>query len=210
MQRIGSGLLAACGLLALTACSEPALVTQPVPSGATVLAFGDSLTQGVGAAASQAYPNVLAGSTGWQVVNAGVSGDTSAQALARLPSLLAQHQPPLVIVGIGGNDFLRRQSAQTTQANVQAIVQACLDANAQVLLVGVPEVNLLASAGWLKDHAMYEAVAKQLRVPLLAGAWSEVLAQERLRSDQIHANARGYAAFAQLLRARLQQVGLLA
>ncbi|WP_240754337.1 GDSL-type esterase/lipase family protein [Lampropedia aestuarii] len=210
MQRMGAGLLAACGLWALSACSERALVAQPVPAGATVLALGDSLTQGVGAAAAQDFPSLLADSTGWHVVNAGVSGDTSAQALARLPSLLAQYQPELVIVGIGGNDFLRRQSTQATKANVEAIVRACLDAKAQVLLVGVPEVNLLASTGWLKDHAMYAELAQQLGVPLLAGAWSEVLAQERLRSDQVHANAQGYAEFAQLLQARLRQVGLLA
>lgn len=211
----GAGRLAfaASGLLILSACRQAPLHgprVQPVPQGANVLALGDSLTQGVGASAKEAFPFLLAQRTGWNVINAGVSGNTSGQALARLPDLLAQHRPALVIVGIGGNDFLRRQSVQATEANIEAIVQACLDANAQVLLVAMPEVNMLASAGWLSDHAMYQNVAQRLQVPILAGAWSSVLADARLRSDQIHANAEGYAQFLGLLQARLHAVGLLA
>ena len=74
----------------LPGCSrKPA--TQPVPAGATVLALGDSLTSGVGASADTAYPTLLAARTGWNVINAGVSGNTSAQALERLPALLQEN-----------------------------------------------------------------------------------------------------------------------
>ena len=62
------------------------------------MALGDSLTQGVGASAATAYPAVLAERTGWKVVNAGVSGETSSQIAARLPELLKMHQPALVIL----------------------------------------------------------------------------------------------------------------
>ena len=175
----------------------------------TALALDDSLTQGVGASAEQAFPPLLAQATGWQVVNAGVSGDTSAQALARLPELLQQHRPQLVIVGIGGNDFLRRQSTSQTKQNITRIVQACLDADAQVLLVAIPGLGLLATAGLLSDHAMYEEIADELGVPLLADAWAQVLSEPQLRSDQIHANAQGYAAFTDKLLAGLRAHGLL-
>lgn len=206
-------LLASLGAVAwvtLAGCGRKSPRAQAVPPGATVLALGDSLTSGVGAAADTAYPAVLQRLTGWKVVNGGVSGDTSAQALDRLPGLLAQHRPALVIVSIGGNDFLRRQSSATTRANVERICTEARASGAQVLLVAVPELSLMAAVGKLSDHALYEAVADALKIPLHSKGWSGVLAQDRLRSDPIHANAAGYAQFAQGLLETLTTTGLLA
>nr|WP_206779127.1 GDSL-type esterase/lipase family protein [Acidovorax sp. Root267] len=203
--------LAAVALVPLAGCGRKAPRSQAVPTGATVLALGDSLTSGVGASADTAYPAVLARLTGWKVVNAGVSGDTSAQALERLPALLQTHQPALVIVGIGGNDFLRRQSASATRANIQRICTEARATGAQVLLVAVPELSLLAaSTGRLSDHALYEEVASELKIPLHSKGWSGVLGDARLRSDQIHANAAGYERFAQGMVETLRDTGLLA
>ena len=196
-------------LLPLAGCGRRAPPSQAVPPGATVLALGDSLTSGVGASADTAYPAELARLTGWKVVNGGVSGDTSAQALARLPGLLQKHNPALVIVSIGGNDFLRRQSSATTRANVQRICADARASGAQVLLVAVPELSLMATVGRLSDHALYEEVAEVLKIPLHSKGWSGVLAQDRLRSDQIHANAAGYEQFAQGLVETLKTTGLL-
>ena len=202
--------LLAVALAPLTACGRKTPRTQTVPAGATVLALGDSLTSGVGASADTAYPAVLQQLTGWKVVNGGVSGDTSAQALARLPGLLQQHQPALVIVSIGGNDFLRRHDASTTRTRVRQICEQARASGAQVLLVAVPELSLLAAAGRLSDHALFEEIADELRIPLHRKGWSTVLADARLRSDQIHANAAGYAQFAQGLVDTLRDTGLLA
>ena len=202
--------LLAVALAPLTACGRKTPRAQAVPAGATVLALGDSLTSGVGASSDTAYPAVLQQLTGWKVVNGGVSGDTSAQALARLPGLLQQHQPALVIVSIGGNDFLRRQTASDTRTRVRQICEQARAGGAQVLLVAVPELSLLAAAGRLSDHALYEEIADELRIPLHRKGWSTVLADTRLRSDQIHANAAGYAQFAQGLVETLRDTGLLA
>lgn len=202
--------LAAMALAPLAACGRKPPRAQALPAGATVLALGDSLTSGVGASADTAYPAVLQRLTGWKVVNGGVSGDTSAQALDRLPGLLQNHNPALVIVSIGGNDFLRRQSSATTRANVQRICADARTSGAQVLLVAVPELSLMATVGRLSDHALYEEVAEELKIPLHRKGWSGVLAQERLRSDQIHANAAGYEQFAQGLVETLTTTGLLA
>lgn len=192
-------------------CGPKPIRARAVPPDATVLALGDSLTSGVGASADTAYPAVLQQLTGWKVVNGGVSGDTSAQTLQRLPALLQTHQPALVIVGIGGNDFLRRQSASTTRANIHRICTDARASGAQVMLVAVPELSFLAaSAGLLSDHAMYEEIASELKIPLHSKGWSTVLADASLRSDQIHANARGYARFAQGLVETLKDTGLLA
>lgn len=203
--------LATCLLAAaLAACGRKAPRAQAVPPGATVLALGDSLTSGVGASADAAYPAELERLTGWSVVNAGVSGDTSEQALERLPGLLRQHQPQLVIVSIGGNDFLRRQGNSTTRDRVRQICGQARASGAQVLLVAVPELSLLAAAGRLSDHTLYEEIADELRIPLHRKGWSSVLADARLRSDPIHANAAGYAQFARGLVDTLRDTGLLA
>ena len=201
----GAGLL----LVTLAGCGRDKKTAQPVPPGSTVLALGDSLTFGTGASAETSYPTVLAGLTGWNVVNAGVPGDTSAQALARLPALLAEHQPKLVIVSIGGNDFLRKLPESDTRTHVHAICKQSLAAGAQVLLVAVPRATVAAALGQMTDHALYAEVAKDLKIPLQREAWGEVLAQPDLRADTVHANARGYAQFARSVQGTAAAVGLL-
>ena len=196
---------------ALAGCGRSQGKAQPVPAGSTVLALGDSLTYGTGtgASAETSYPTVLAELTGWNVVNAGVPGDTSAQALARLPALLAEHRPKLVIVSIGGNDFLRKLPESDTRANVHAACKLALESGAQVLLVAVPRATVAAALGQMTDHALYAEVAKDLNIPLQREGWGEVLAQAELRSDQVHANAKGYAQFARSVQGTAAAAGLL-
>jgi acyl-CoA thioesterase-1 len=193
---------------ALPGCGRSQGRAQPVLAGSTVLALGDSLTYGTGASAETSYPAVLAELTGWNIVNAGVPGDTSAQALARLPALLAEHRPKLVIVSIGGNDFLHKLPESDTRANVHAACKLALEA-AQVLLVAVPRATVAAALGQMTDHALYAEVAKDLNIPLQREGWGEVLAQAELRSDQVHANAKGYAQFARSVQGTAVAAGLL-
>lgn len=202
--------LAALGAAALAGCGRKKSLAEAVPPGSTVLALGDSLTYGTGASPETSYPAVLAELTGWNVVNAGVPGDTSAQALARLPALLEEHQPRLVIVSIGGNDFLRKLPEADTRANVHAACQQAMDAGAQVLLVAVPRASVAAALGQMTDHALYAEVARDLKLPLQRQGWGEVLSQRDLRSDQVHANAKGYAQFARSLQGTAVAAGLLA
>lgn len=196
-----SALLAA----ALTACSKTA-PHAALPEGSTILALGDSLTAGYGADAEAAYPAVLAGLTGWQIINGGVSGNTSAQALARLPALM-RRQPQLVLVSIGGNDFLRKVPEADTRSNIRQIVQQIKAAGVPAVLVAVPYFTTGALFGRLSEHPMYEELAAELNVPLLKGAWAEVLGDKKLKSDQIHANAQGYRVFAENMWAFLKQQG---
>lgn len=196
-----SALLAA----ALTACSKTA-PHAALPEGSTILALGDSLTAGYGADATAAYPAVLAGLTGWQIINGGVSGNTSAQALARLPALM-RRQPQLVLVSIGGNDFLRKVPEADTRSNIRQIVQQIKAAGVPAVLVAVPYFTTGALFGRLSEHPMYEELAAELNVPLLKGAWAEVLGDKKLKSDQIHANAQGYRVFAEKMWAFLKQQG---
>ena len=196
-----SALLAA----ALTACSKTA-PHAALPAGSTILALGDSLTAGYAADAEAAYPAVLASLTGWQIINGGVSGNTSAQALARLPALM-RRQPQLVLVSIGGNDFLRKVPEADTRSNIRQIVQQIKAAGVPAVLVAVPYFTTGALFGRLSEHPMYEKLAAELNVPLLKGAWAEVLGDKKLKSDQIHANAQGYRVFAEKMWAFLKQQG---
>jgi len=201
---------AASALLLLAACGKRIPRARPVAAGAAVVALGDSLTAGTGATPEASYPAVLAALTGWRVSNAGVPGDTSAQALERLPALLQDQMPALVLVSIGGNDFLRRQPESQTRANVRRICELVVAAGAQVLLVAVPRPTLAAAfTGSLADHALYAEIADELKLPLQRQGWSAVLGDESLRSDSIHANARGYARFAQAVVATAVATGLL-
>lgn len=203
-------MLALAGMTLLSACGKRTPQAQALPAGSTVLALGDSLTSGVGATPDAAYPTVLQALTGWQVVNGGVSGDTAAQALARLPGLLQDHQPRLVIVSIGGNDFLRQMSAGAARASIGEISRTAQAAGAQVLLVAVPQVSLLAAGtGSLKDHPLYAELAGELKLPLHAEGWARVLSQPELRADTVHANAQGYRVFAEGLLPTLRRVGWL-
>ncbi len=185
-----------------------------LPAGAVVLALGDSITYGTGADPASSYPAQLTALTGWQVVNGGVPGDQAAQALERLPALLADHRPALVIVSIGGNDFLRRVDPAGTRDAIRRSVQLARDAGAQVLLVAVPRPSIGAAIGsaigaGLTDHPMYAAIAAEASVALHADGWLRVLGDDKLKSDAIHANAAGYRAFAEGLVVTLREVGWL-
>lgn len=192
--------------LAVAGCSRKQPSGAALPRDSVVLALGDSITHGTGAEPAAAYPARLAALTGWRVVNGGVPGDTAAQALERLPALLAEHRPALVIVSLGGNDFLRRIAATDTEAALRQVVVLARDAGAQVLLVSVPQPSIGAAIGTgLSDHPLYERLADELALPLHAGGWSRVLGDAALKSDQIHANAEGYRVFAEGLAATLRE-----
>ena len=90
--------------LLLVACGKSKKLPA-IPAGKTVLAFGDSVTYGTGADRGEDWPSLLAGLTGWQVVNAGVSGDTAAAGTARIQALLDEHKPKLVISKSGETIF---------------------------------------------------------------------------------------------------------
>jgi lysophospholipase L1-like esterase len=196
---------------ALAACGrKPPKTGAALPAGATVLALGDSITFGTGAEPAAAYPAQLAALTGWNVVNGGVPGDTAAQALERLPALLDEHKPALVIVSVGGNDFLRRLDEAATEAALRRALALAQGSGAQVLLVAVPRPSLAAAVGaGLSDHPLYAKLADELKLPLHADGWARVLGDNALKSDQIHANAAGYRAFAEGLKATLQASGFL-
>ena len=189
--------------LALAACGERPKLAR-LPSDAVVLAFGDSLTYGTGAAEEDSYPAQLERLIGRRVVRAAVPGEVTAQALARLPQALDEHSPRLVLLCIGGNDFLRRLGNAQAEANVRAMVKLARSRGVEVVLIGTPEPGLS-----LAPPAFYAAIAEEFRLPYEESAMVEVLRDNALKSDPIHPNARGYRIIAERLAERLKRSGAI-
>lgn len=177
-----------------------------MPSGTKVVALGDSLTFGYGADKSQSYPVILAQKTGWNIINMGVNGDTTKDVLNRMDSVISEN-PKLVLLGIGGNDVLRRVNASETRANLVSIIKALQDKNIPVVLIAEPHLSASALFGKASDNPVYKDVASEMNVPLLEKAWSTILSDDKLKSDQIHANGVGYAKFADDLYQFLKEIG---
>jgi acyl-CoA thioesterase-1 len=184
-------------------CGDKAKLSR-LPGDAVVLAFGDSLTYGTGAAESESYPVQLEKLIGRRVVGAGVPGEVTAQALARLPSALDEHSPRLLLLCIGGNDFLRRLGNSQAEANVREMVKLARSRGVEVLLIGTPEPGISVT-----PPAFYAGIAKQFTLPYEESVVGEVLRDSGLKSDPIHPNAQGYGVIAGRLAERLRKSGAI-
>jgi lysophospholipase L1-like esterase len=194
-------LLLVAGLIC--ACAErPKL--ERLPSDAVVLAFGDSLTFGTGASEQESYPAQLESLIGRRVVRAGVPGEVTAQALARLPGALDEHAPRLLLLCIGGNDFLRRMGNQQAEHNVREMVKLARGRGVAVLLIGTPEPGFTVT-----PPAFYAGIAKEFRLPYEESIIGEVLKDRTLKADPIHPNARGYRLIAERVAEKLKLSGAI-
>ena len=175
-----------------------------LPGEATLLAFGDSLTKGKGVSEQHSYPTVLGNLCGCRVSSSGVSGETTTQGLARLPSVLEQTAPHLVILMHGGNDILRNHSAERTKQNLAAMIEMIQAHGAQVLLIGIPEKSLFSSSA-----AFYSELADQYNLLFDHEIVATLLRRPGMKSDAVHFNEAGYAAMANRIHEVLQDNGLV-
>ena len=196
-------------LLALVACSRTQKLS-PLPPDSVVLAFGDSVTYGTGAGSGAGWPELIADKTGWQVINAGIPGDTAENGKLRIQALLEEYQPALVIVEIGGNDFLRRKPHEKVKEDIRAILHKVRDSGAMAVLIATPELSFMAAVAKMPSDAdLYEELAKEEGVPVISDVFSDALGEPELRADPIHPNAKGYQKMADGIYAELKKRNLV-
>ena len=188
----------------LSGCGERVPRVPAVGPNEVIVAFGDSLTYGTGAAESESYPEVLSQLISRKVVRAGVPGEVTAQGLARLPQVLEEHRPALVIVCLGGNDMLRKMDEAQTRGNLHRIIRTLRDQGISVVLVGVPRPALLTSAA-----PFYGELAKEYRIPYEGKILNHIMHQLDLKSDPIHPNAKGYRRMAEAIADLLREAGAI-
>ena len=192
------------GLVLWAGCSEKTPRLPQLAPTDVVVAFGDSLTYGTGAAAEESYPAVLSEMIGHRVVRAGVPGEISAQGLARLPAVLEGNSPRVVIVCLGGNDMLRKVPDAVIISNLRAMLKMLKDREVAAVLIGVPRPSLVTSA-----PEFYAEIAKEFGVPYEGKVVTSVLYSAGLKSDPIHPNAAGYRRIAEAIALLLRQAGAI-
>jgi len=201
---VAKRLAVALALLVVAACGGGSARLEKLGTSDVVLAFGDSLTHGTGANPAESYPAVLEGRIGRKVVNAGVPGETSAEGLARLPGVLEEVRPKLLILCHGGNDFLRRLDETRARDNIRAMIALARGKGVDVVLLATPKPGVPPAI-----PAFYGELAADLRVPFEEAVIRAVLVDNRLKSDLVHPNARGYAEIAGAVKKLLEKSGAL-
>ena len=176
----------------LVACdSKQEGITQLRPND-VILAFGDSLTLGVGARPELSYPRQLAIFLSRTVTNAGVSGETSAEGLSRLPGVLDKVEPKLMILCHGGNDILQKLDRDQLQANLRGMIIEAQQRGIAVVMIAVPQLGF-----GLQDVPLYKDLADELKIPLVPDALRKLLSEQQYKSDPVHLNGQGYRKLAE-------------
>ena len=167
----------------------------------TILIIGDSLSAGLGVAYNQAWPSLLQdrlNKDGFsiEVVNAGISGDTTAGGAERLPNLLRKYSPNIVVIELGGNDGLRGTSINSIETNLRSMIEVALDQGAKILLIGMqlpPNYGNVYAASF---QNLFPELAGEYGIGLverlIQRMMNEVWQQNLMQMDGIHPNAEGH------------------
>lgn len=168
-------------------------------TGQTIICFGDSLTEGVGSGPGEDYPSVLSQGLGVPVVNAGRRGDTTAVALSRLAADVLEKNPRLVVVMLGGNDFLRQVPLSETKTYLEEIVRRTQERGAMVVVSGI-------RLGLFTDEygPIFKDIATRRGALYVPEVLKGILSDAKLRSDRIHPNGSGYRLIAERIAEKVK------
>lgn len=193
--------------LLFLACSGPAskiVKLKPLKTADVIVAFGDSLTAGVGADPGTSYPAILQKQINRKVIGSGVSGETTAKGLKRLPQVLDQFKPSLLILCEGGNDFLRSFSEKSVKNNLREMIEMAKKKGIDVVLIAVPK-----SESKLTPPPLYEELGKEFGLPIETESLKKIGSDPALVSDPIHPNDHGYRLMAEAVVNLLKKYGAL-
>ncbi len=196
-------------VLLLTACSDDSLISEPLSKSEVILTFGDSLTYGYGAGSLEnSYPSKLEDITGYSVINAGINGDTAKAAGNRIDDLINKHSPSLVLIGLGGNDMLRKND-KNLKEDLNSIINQFKSNNIKVVLLAMPKPQLNLMGQRLSDYELYNEIANENDVFLIENTFSKYLSNNSYKSDMIHLNAEGYGLVAKDIAEVLEEKGFI-
>lgn len=165
---------------------DPVITNYPADDRTGIVMFGDSLVKGVGASKGKDVVSLLSGKLGESIVNMGVSGETSEEGLRRLNKVIEQ-KPKVVMILLGGNDFLKKVSREETFKNIDMIVDRLQASGSIVILLGV-QSSVLVDA----DADEFERVAKEKGALYVPNVLAGIYARKEFLSDGIHPNDAGY------------------
>ena len=180
--------------------ASPTVKNYP-SSGKNIIAFGDSLTYGLGSTKGNNYVQILGKKLDTPIINKGIMGDTTAQALERINEVLTNN-PKVVIVYFGGNDILQGVPADTTFQNLSKIIEKIQEKGAIVVVVGV-------RGGIFSDpyKERFERIAKHYNTVYVPDVMVKILGDKLLlSSDEIHPNDKGYEIIANAIYSKLKTV----
>ena len=166
-------------------------IKNEIPSGETIVCFGDSLTYGTGARKGMDYPSQLSGMIGMPVINEGVPGDTTSDALRRIDDVLKKN-PRIVLITLGGNDLKNGVSKDIAFSNLELIIEKIQEKGALVILGGI-DVPLFGKG----FGNAYKVLARKTGSILIPDIFKGILGHPDLMSDRIHPNSAGYKIMAQ-------------
>ncbi|MBF0526003.1 MAG: arylesterase [Deltaproteobacteria bacterium] len=167
-------------------------VRNAKPAGNNIICFGDSLTAGTGATEGMDYPSQLSKKIGKEVINAGISGDTTARALSRLDQDVLSMSPRIVLITLGGNDLKNGVPKDTAFRNLKTIIEA-IQAKGALVVVGGVDIPF-----WGRGFGDgYQNLCRDTGAVLIPNIFDGIMGNSRLMSDSIHPNDAGYAIMAE-------------
>ena len=169
--------------------------------GTNIICFGNSITEGFGASEGCNYPSLLSKKLGLLVLNAGVGGDTTEDAIRRLQRDVLEKNPKIVIVEFGGNDALKKTvSMEKTFENLELIISRIQEKGALVLVLGI-QPSLMGTS----YKKRFVKIAKKHGTLVIPNIYDEILGKPDMMSDHIHPSEKGYKLIAEQVFALLKQ-----
>ena len=187
--------------IALMACGGIE-ISEDRPTTGNLVFLGDSLTEGYQVEAAENFPSLIKNKLraesfdNYEVINLGISGDRTADALKRLEAVL-QAEPEIVVLALGGNDFLKSTSLLKVEENLKSIIEPLIAQDIEVVLIGVVAPPFKGFAYTRNVKAMYERVANEYNLAFLPNILKGLILDQRyMQPDNVHPTPAGYGLIA--------------